>query len=67
MAQEVLREPDLNHSSARKRRRQRPYAVRKPKDYEVTESCFDLPELRSELLRGSGYIVPEGRISLWAT
>ena len=31
----VLREPVPNHISARKRQRQRPYAVRKPKDYEV--------------------------------
>ena len=31
----VLQEPIPNHISARKRQRQRPYAVRKPKDYEV--------------------------------
>lgn len=31
----MLREPVSNHISARKRQRQRPYAVRKPKDYEV--------------------------------
>jgi len=29
----VLREPVLNHISARKRQRQRPYAVRKPREY----------------------------------
>ena len=31
----MLREPVPNRISARKRQRQRPYAVRKPKDYEV--------------------------------
>jgi transposase len=33
----VLKEPVPNHISARKRQRQRPYAVRKPKDYKVTQ------------------------------
>jgi len=33
----VLREPVPNHVSARKRQRQRPYAVRKPKDYVAKE------------------------------
>ena len=33
----VLKEPLPNHISARKSRRQRPYAVRKPKDYVVKE------------------------------
>jgi putative transposase len=33
----VLREPLPNHISARKSQRQRPYAVRKPKDYVVRE------------------------------
>jgi len=33
----VLREPVPNHISARKRQRQRPYAIRKPKDYKVTQ------------------------------
>lgn len=33
----VLREPILNHISARRRQRQRPYAVRKPKDHQVTQ------------------------------
>jgi transposase InsO family protein len=33
----VLREPIINPISARKRRRQRPYAIRKPKDYQVKE------------------------------
>lgn len=33
----VLREPLPNHISARKGQRQRPYAVRKPKDYVVKE------------------------------
>jgi len=33
----VLREPLPNHISARKSQRQRPYAVRKPKDYVVKE------------------------------
>ena len=31
----VLREPPVNGISARKRRRKRPYAVRKPKGYSV--------------------------------
>jgi transposase InsO family protein len=31
----MLREPVPHHISARKRQRQRPYAVRKPRDYEV--------------------------------
>ena len=33
----VLKEPLLNHISARKSQRQRPYAIRKPKEYEATE------------------------------
>jgi putative transposase len=33
----VLREPIRNHVSARKRGFKRPYAIRKPKDYEVTQ------------------------------
>ena len=33
----VLKEPVPNHISARKRRRQRPYAVRKPKEYIARE------------------------------
>ena len=33
----VLREPVTNHISARKRQRQRPYAVRKPKEYVAKE------------------------------
>jgi len=33
----VLKEPISNHISARKRQRQRPYAIRKPKGYEVTQ------------------------------
>jgi putative transposase len=33
----VLKEPVPNHVSARKRQRQRPYAVRKPKDYKVIQ------------------------------
>ncbi len=32
----VLREPVPNHISARKRQRQRPYAIRKPKDYGIS-------------------------------
>ena len=32
---ELLREPIPNHISAKKRGKQRPYAIRKPKDYEV--------------------------------
>jgi transposase InsO family protein len=32
----VLKEPVPNHISARKRQRQRPYAVRKPKDYGIS-------------------------------
>jgi putative transposase len=31
----ALKEPIINHVSARKRQRKRPYAVRKPKDYKV--------------------------------
>jgi len=31
----LLREPIANHISARKRRRQQPYAIRKSKEYEV--------------------------------
>jgi len=33
----ALKEPVPNHVSARKRQRQRPYAVRKPKDYKVIQ------------------------------
>ncbi len=33
----VLKEPVPNHVSARKRQRQRPYAIRKPKDYKVIQ------------------------------
>ncbi len=33
----ILKEPIPNHVSARKRPRQRPYAIRKPKDYEATQ------------------------------
>ena len=33
----ALKEPMLNRVSARKRQRQRPYAVRKPKDYKVIQ------------------------------
>ena len=33
----ALKEPVSNHVSARKRQRQRPYAIRKPKDYKVTQ------------------------------
>ena len=33
----ILQEPVSNHISARKRQRQRPYAVRKPKEYEAKE------------------------------
>jgi len=32
----VLKEPVSNHISARKRQRQRPYAIRKPKDYGIS-------------------------------
>jgi len=32
----VLREPAPNHISARKRQRQRPYAIRKPRDYGIS-------------------------------
>ncbi len=32
----ILREPVSNHISARKRQRQRPYAIRKPKDYGIS-------------------------------
>ena len=40
----ILREPPLNGISARKRVRQRPYAVRKPKEYQAKEPG-DLVEL----------------------
>lgn len=33
----VLKEPIANHISARKRPRRRPYATRKPKDYEIKQ------------------------------
>ena len=33
----VLKEPVPNHISARKRQRQRPYAIRKPKDYGINQ------------------------------
>ncbi len=33
----ILKEPILNQVSARKRQRQRPYAIRKPKEYKVTQ------------------------------
>jgi len=33
----VLKEPIPNHISARKRQRQRPYAIRKPKDYGISQ------------------------------
>lgn len=34
----VLKEPVPNHVSARKRSRQRPFAMRKPKDYQIKET-----------------------------
>ena len=34
----VLKEPALNHVSARKRPRRRPFAMRKPKDYPIKET-----------------------------
>jgi putative transposase len=40
----VLREPVPNHISARKRQRQRPYAVRKPKEY-VAKKPGDIVEV----------------------
>ena len=40
----VLREPVPNHISARKRQRQRPYAIRKPKEY-VAKEPGDIVEL----------------------
>jgi len=40
----VLREPIPNHISARKRHRQRPYAVRKPKEY-VAKEPGDIVEI----------------------
>lgn len=40
----LLHEPIPNHISARKRQRKRPYAVRKPKDYDV-EQVGDLIQL----------------------
>lgn len=33
----VLQEPDINHVSVHKRVRKRPYAIRKPKDYQVVQ------------------------------
>lgn len=43
-ARGVLKEPNLRRISARRRRQQRPYAVRKPKDYKV-KSPGDLVEV----------------------
>jgi len=40
----LLREPAVNHISAGRRQRQRPYAVRKPKDY-VAEAPGDIVEV----------------------
>ena len=40
----VLREPIPNYISARKRHRQRPYAVRKPREY-VAEGPGDIVEV----------------------
>jgi hypothetical protein len=40
----VLNEPSPNHISGRKSQRQRPYAVRKPKDY-VAREPGDIVEL----------------------
>ncbi|MDD5703304.1 MAG: integrase core domain-containing protein [Dehalococcoidales bacterium] len=40
----ILKEPIPNHISARKRQRQRPYAVRKPKDY-LAEEPGDIVEV----------------------
>jgi transposase InsO family protein len=40
----VLREPIPNHISARKRKRKRPYAVRKPKEY-ITKEPGDIVEV----------------------
>ena len=34
----VLKEPISNHVSARKRLRQRPFAIRRPKDYPIKET-----------------------------
>ena len=34
---DVLKEPVPNHISARKRQRRRPYAIRKPKDYGISQ------------------------------
>ena len=46
----VLKEPILNHISARKRQRQRPFAMRKPKDYRIKETG-DLVQLDTLDLR----------------
>ncbi len=40
----VLKEPTLNHISARKRQEQRPYAIRKPKEY-VARAPGDIVEI----------------------
>ena len=40
----ILREPKLNHISAKKRQEQRPYAIRKPKEY-VAKRPGDVVEL----------------------
>ncbi len=52
--QGVLREPVRNHISTRRRQLQRPYAVRKPKDYKITRpgELVQLDTLDIRLLPG---------------
>ena len=54
----VLREPPVNGISARKRQRPRPYAVRKPKEYQAREpvdivqvDTLDVPPLPGVVLK----------------
>lgn len=65
----VLREPIPNHVSARKRQRKRPYAVRKPKDYDVSHAgdlvqldTLDLRPLPGVLLK---HLTAHDVISRW--
>ncbi len=67
----VLKEPVPNHVSARKRQRQRPYAIRKPKDYLVRQlgdivqlDTLDLRPLPGLLLK---HFTAHDLISRWNT
>jgi len=67
----VLKEPVPNHISARKRQRQRPYAIRKPKDYSISLvgdlvqlDTLDLRPLRGVLLK---HFTAHDIVSRWNT